>query len=228
MIIITGASKGIGRYLFARFRNEGEDVIGTYNSTFPEGLDKSSLQKVNIVDEQEVLNFFANNTDRLTNIRLINCAGINYNCFAHKSDIKKWRDTIDVNLIGTFCMIRSALIPMRSQNFGRIINIASVVAQKGVPGTSAYAASKAALWGMVKAIAQENASKGITINNLNLGYFNIGMIDDVPPEIQDQIRKNIPINNQFGDPDNIYQAIKFIFNAPYLTGSSIDINGGLV
>ncbi len=116
---------------------------------------------------------------------------------------------------------------MREQNFGRIINISSIVAQKGVPGTSAYAASKSALWGMTKAIAVENASKGITINNLNLGYFNIGMIEQVSQDVQDTIKKQIPINNEFGNSLNIYNAINFLFNSPYITGTSIDINGGL-
>jgi acetoacetyl-CoA reductase/3-oxoacyl-[acyl-carrier protein] reductase len=116
---------------------------------------------------------------------------------------------------------------MREQNFGRIINISSIVAQKGVPGTSAYAASKSALWGMTKAIAVENASKGITINNLNLGYFDIGMIEQVSQDVQDSIKKQIPVNNEFGNSMNIYNAIKFLFNSPYITGTSIDINGGL-
>jgi NAD(P)-dependent dehydrogenase (short-subunit alcohol dehydrogenase family) len=96
-----------------------------------------------------------------------------------------------------------------------------------VPGTSAYAASKSALWGMTKAIAVENASKGITINNLNLGYFNIGMIEQVSQDVQDSIKKQIPVNNEFGNSMNIYNAINFLFNSPYITGTSIDINGGL-
>jgi acetoacetyl-CoA reductase/3-oxoacyl-[acyl-carrier protein] reductase len=116
---------------------------------------------------------------------------------------------------------------MREQAFGRIINLSSVVAQTGVLGTSAYAASKAGINGMIKSIALENASKNITINNINLGYFKVGMINTVPQEIQEQIKNKIALK-EFGDPKNIYNTIEYIRDTPYLTGSCIDLNGGLV
>jgi NAD(P)-dependent dehydrogenase (short-subunit alcohol dehydrogenase family) len=123
-------------------------------------------------------------------------------------------------------MIRAILPFMREQNYGRIINFSSVLAQKGVAGTSAYAASKAALWGMSKSIAAENAGKNITINCLNLGYFNLGMIEQVPEELQNELKKSIPTGD-FGDPENIYKAVRFLIESNYVNGSSIDINGGL-
>jgi acetoacetyl-CoA reductase/3-oxoacyl-[acyl-carrier protein] reductase len=123
-------------------------------------------------------------------------------------------------------MINALLPKMREQNFGRIINFASIVAQSGIPGTSAYAASKAGLWGMTKAIAVENATKGITINNLNLGYFDIGMIQDVPVEMQEVIKSKIP-GKQFGNPDDIFKVVKYLSAAAYITGTSVDVNGGL-
>ena len=124
-------------------------------------------------------------------------------------------------------MIRAVLPVMREQSYGRIINFASVVAETGIPGTSAYAASKSGLWGMTRSIAVENASKGITINNLNLGYFDIGMINEVSDEYQKIIKEKIP-SGKFGDPKNIYNAVKFIMESEYLNGSSIDVNGGIV
>jgi NAD(P)-dependent dehydrogenase (short-subunit alcohol dehydrogenase family) len=226
MIIITGASNGIGKYLHDQFLNLGNDVIGIYNSTPPK-TDQNSFVKIDISNYEQVKEFYLQIEDRLQDIRIINCAGINYNSFAHKVDIENWKKVIEVNLYGTFYMNSIFLNKMREQNFGRIINISSIVAQKGVPGTSAYAASKSALWGMTKAIAVENASKGITINNLNLGYFNIGMIEQVSQDVQDSIKKQIPVNNEFGNSINIYNAINFLFNSPYITGTSIDINGGL-
>jgi len=164
--------------------------------------------------------------DKITRVILINCAGTNYSSFAHKSDIKKWVKVINVNLVGTFNVIHAFLPYMREENYGRIINFSSVVAQIGVPGTSAYAASKAGLCGLTKSIAVENAKKGITINNLNLGYFNIGMINDVPKDFQKAIKEKIPSGN-FGDPENIFKAVKFLIEADYVNGTSIDINGGL-
>ena len=94
-------------------------------------------------------------------------------------------------------------------------------------GTSAYAASKAGLNGMIKSVALENAQKNITINNINLGYFNVGMIHTVSAELQDVIKQKIGTKD-FGDPVNIFNTIEYIRNTPYLTGSCIDLNGGLV
>ena len=228
MIIITGASKGIGKYLFDKFSEHGKEVIGTYNSTRISGSTPNSMYQVDISDYKQVTDFILKIKDRLNEIILINSAGTNYNSFAHKADLNAWKRIIDVNLVGTFNMIHYVLPVMREQNYGRIINLSSVVAQIGVQGTSAYAASKAGLWGMSKAIAAENSSKGITINTLNLGYFNTGMINEIPIELKEAIKAKIPIGNQFGDPENIFEAINFIIKTPYLTGASIDINGGII
>ena len=130
--------------------------------------------------------------------------------------------------MGTFYIIHYCLRFMREQNYGRIINLSSVVAQMGIPGTSAYAASKSGLLGLTKSIAAESASKGITINTINLGYFNIGMINEVTQEMQEVIKKRIPINHQFGDPEIIFEAVNFIIKTSYLTGASLDINGGII
>ena len=227
MIVITGASRGIGHFLMQKLINEGLDVIGIYNNTIPEE-NHELMYKVDVSDAENVKSFVSANGGILKRISLINCAGSNYNAYAHKADPLKWAQLISINLIGTFNIINALLPIMREESFGRIINFSSVVAQNGIPGTSAYAASKAGLWGMTKAIAVENASKGITINNLNLGYFNIGMINEVPQEIKEVIKSKIAIGHQFGDPNNIFEAIKFIIKAPYLTGTSIDINGGII
>ncbi len=226
MVIITGASRGIGKYLLDHFTKQGEKVIGTYNLTSPDNIDQGKFFKVDITDNEQVQSWFQKIKPDLDHIILINAAGSNYTAFAHKADVHLWKKTIDTNLVGTFNVIQQFLPVMREQNYGRIINLASIVAQMGIPGTSAYAASKAGLWGMTRAVAVENASKGITINNLNLGYFNIGMINEVKPEFQEIIKAKIP-SGQFGDPGNILNAVKFLIDSPYHTGTSIDINGGL-
>lgn len=226
MIIITGASRGIGKFLFERFCKEGEIVYGTYNLTFPDTEKIEYFTKVDISCISSVKKWVDKIKNKITRIILINCAGTNYSSFAHKSNIKKWIKVINVNLIGTFNVIRTFLPYMREENYGRIINLSSVVAQIGVPGTSAYAASKAGLCGLTKSIAVENAKEGVTINSLNLGYFNIGMINDVPRDFQKAIKEKIPSGN-FGDPENIFKAVKFLIEADYVNGTSIDINGGL-
>jgi len=226
LIVITGASRGIGKYLFNWFTCEGDNVVGIFKTTMPDSNVKF-MHKVDITIPGQIYTFIEKIKPDLRNVILINCASINYNCFAHKANIQKWIQVLNVNLVGTFNMINAFLPYMREQNYGRIINLSSVVAQIGIPGTSAYAASKSGLWGLTKAISMENASKGITINNLNLGYFQIGMIDEVPLELQNQIKSKIP-SGKFGDPQDILTAIKYLIDSPYVTGANIDINGGLL
>ncbi|MCK4664899.1 MAG: SDR family NAD(P)-dependent oxidoreductase [Bacteroidales bacterium] len=226
MVIITGASRGIGKFLFEKFVELGETVYGTYNSTYPETDKMEFFTKVNISNYSEVSNWIETIKGKISKLTLINCAGNNYNSFAHKADVDNWADVINVNLIGTFNVIRMVLPIMREEGYGRIINFASIVAQMGIPGTSAYAASKAGLWGLTKSITVENAAKGITINNLNLGYFDIGMIKEVPEKFQEIIKEKIPTGN-FGNPENIFRAVKFLMETDYINGTSIDINAGL-
>jgi len=227
MIIITGASRGIGKYLFEQFQSEAKLVYGTYNHT---DLKKENMFKVDIGDYTEVRDWVGSIKDKVfpshNGIILINCAGNNYNAFAHKADITEWMEVIDINLVGIFNVIREFLPIMRNQRYGRIINLSSVVGQIGVMGTSAYAASKSALTGMIKSIAVENANRGITINNLNLGYFDIGMINTISTELQDVIKDKIP-TGKFGNPENIFNAIRFLIESDYVNGASIDINGGI-
>lgn len=226
MVFINGASKGIGRFLLESYLNSNETVVGTYNNTMPhDKLDNYiKLDIRNWVQVETVLEELIKKYDDIT---LINCSGINYNAFAHKTDINNWAEVVNINLISTFNIIRLFLPQMRAQNFGRIINFSSVVAQKGVPGTSAYAASKSALWGMTKSIAVENASKNVTINNINLGYFDIGMISSVPEEFKEIIKKQIP-TGKFGEKRQILNVVEYIRNCDYLTGTSVDLNGGLI
>ena len=227
MIIITGASRGIGEFLLKNFISNGNNVIGTFLNTKPNNIYKSNYYKLDIANIDNVKLFFDKIKNKINNIVLINCAGTNYNSFAHKSDLKLWKNVIDVNLMGTFNVISEVLPIMRKQNYGRIINFSSIVAQTGIPGTSAYAASKAGLWGLTKSIAVENANKGITINTLNLGYFNIGMITQVPKKFQELTKQKIP-TKEFGDPKNIFSTINYIINNDYLNGASIDINGAII
>jgi len=226
MILITGASRGIGKFLMNKFSEEGEKVHGTYFSTLPDKNQSENLSKVNIVNYSEVSEWVNSVCDPDEKIILLNCAGGNYNATAHKADIKKWTEVIGINLTGTFNVIKSVLPLMREKGFGRIINFSSIVAQKGIPGTSAYAASKAGLWGLTKSIAAENARKGITVNNLNLGYFDIGMITEVPQEMLTFIKREIP-TGELGNPENIFNAVNFLVDSDYINGTSINMNAGL-
>lgn len=229
MIIITGASKGVGRYLFTRFKQDGLNVIGTYNST-TKGLDEDLhlYCKLDVSDSKAVEEMVFSIKNSLSEIVLLNCAGISYNSFAHKADVNRWSRVIDVNLKGSFNMIHCLLPFMRNLGYGRIINFSSVVALLPTPGVSAYAASKAGLLGMTKSLAAENASKGITVNAINLGYVNIGMgINDVPFAYQEKMKAQIPAG-RFCEPEEVYDTVKYLIKTEYVNGTAIDINGALI
>lgn len=227
MIFITGASRGIGRLLFNHFSEKGEDCRGTYLNTAASADER--LSRVDVRDADAVASWIDAGVlaAKPKELVLVNCAGITYNAFGHKADARMWRNVIEVNLIGSFNAARAILPHMRAGGQGRIINFSSVVGQKGVPGTSAYAASKSGLWGMTKALAVENASKNITVNGINLGYFDIGIIEEIPPENMPAIVKSIPVG-RLGAPGNIVRTVEFILANGDVCGASLDVNGGFV
>lgn len=226
MILITGASRGLGAELFSTYRKKNIPVLGTFHETSGD-TPKGTMTQVDVSDYKTVdawVNEIKDDLDQ--EITLINCAGISYNAFLHKSDPQAWEHVIQVNLIGTYNCIRAILPIMREKNWGRIITISSVVAQSGMAGTSSYAASKAGLWGLVKSLSKEFKGKDITINNINLGYFNVGMIEQVPAAIQEEVKSKIP-KERFGQPQELFDLVEYIKSAAYVNGSSFDINGGL-
>lgn len=226
-IVITGSSKGIGKYLYDRYSQKGIQVFGTFNTTSHPNTD-NNRHKVDISAYAEVVEWIDKIKAELTEIVLINCAGINYNSYAHRADIEQWNRVIDVNIKGTFNVIRAILPIMREQNYGRIINFSSVVAKLPTPGISAYSTSKSALIGMTKTLAVENASKGITVNAINQGYANLGMgINNVPKEYQQKMKATIP-SARFCEPEEIFNTVEYLINTSYVNGASIDINGGII
>jgi len=224
MIVITGASHGVGEYLFKKYETAGESVFGTCWKNV-----NSKLDKVDISSYESVRRWADLLIERgLHEITLINCAAISYDCFAHKADPRRWEEVIRTNLLGSFWTIECFLPVMRNQMYGRIINFSSVTAQRGVLGTSAYAASKSALWGMAKSIAQENAAKGITINSINLGYSDIGLGKDaIDSRRREELLNCIPAG-RFCMPEEIYNTVQYIRSTAYLNGIALDLSGGLV
>ena len=227
MIVITGASGGLGSYLIEHLGRDHE-IIGTYNTHRPAPTDRVvEFYQVDVRDSGRVERFAAAISDKLQRIVLINLAGISLDAMGHKMDEATWDRMLDTNLKGTFLMCRALLPFMRQQEWGRIINVSSIVGQMGVPGTVAYSASKAGLLGLTRTLAAENATKNITVNALALGYFEVGMINVIKPEVQDQIRAKIPMK-RLGHPRNVELAIRFLIESDYVTGAVININGGLL
>lgn len=227
MIIITGASRGVGNFLLNSYLQQSEsNIIGTYCNSMP--TDHIEVfEKIDVTNIEEINNFIQRRAGDLKDITLINCAGISYNAYTHKSDPEKWKSVVETNLFGTYHFIRALLPIMREQKFGRIINFSSVVAIKPTPGVSAYAASKSALWGLSKSIGIENAIFNISVNNINLGYSELGMIETVPEEFKKQIIAQIPAGI-LCEPKDILNTVNYLMSTRYITGSSIDLTGGLV
>jgi NAD(P)-dependent dehydrogenase (short-subunit alcohol dehydrogenase family) len=232
MKIITGASSGIGKYLLERYLMGGEVVHGTSFLTGPRVDLLKYYYRLDICDYAQVeewigsIPFERPNNGESYDVDLINCAAINYNRFAGEAEAAFWERVIRVNLVGTFNVIRAVLPRMIRNGYGRIINMSSVVDSLGVPGTSAYAASKAGLEGLTKVLAVENGCYGITVNNLRLGYFDIGMGREIHRTRRELIEKRIP-THKFGNPETILNAVNFLIDNPYINGSTMTIDGGL-
>jgi acetoacetyl-CoA reductase len=158
---------------------------------------------------------------------LVSCAKVS-NCIVHKITDEDWEKTMVVNLTGAMCMTRGLLPKMAELKYGRIIYISSILSRKTVPGTAAYSVSKAGLNTLARVVAFENAKKGITVNSLALGYYGVGIINAVPEDyLKNTVIPSIPMA-RLGDPANIVEAVKFLIKADYVTGATIDMNGGII
>lgn len=220
MVLVTGASGEIGEFLFNEYKNFGEAVRGISCRKEVAGLDRVNISSFNSVQA------WVQACELRGEVTLLNCAGINYNSLLRSSEPEDWANVINTNLIGTYNVIRAVLPYMTKVGYGRIINFSSVVPQIGVPGTTAYAASKAGLWGMTKSLSKELGDKNITVNNINLGYCEIGMIKEVPLSALEKLRSGIP-KKRFCTKEEILKTVDYIRGNAYLNGTSIDLNGGL-
>ena len=160
---------------------------------------------------------------------LINNAGLTDDGLALRMQKKSWQKVIDTNLTASFLLSKSALKPMMKQKWGRIINISSIVGVMGNAGQSNYAASKAGLIGMSKALAIEVAKRGITVNCIAPGYIETPMTDKIKQNQSDSILSAIPMG-RFGKPNDIANCVGFLCSddSSYITGQTIHINGGMV
>lgn len=231
IVLITGSSGGLGSELSKFFSEKKYQLVLMYNTNkplIPEGNDVMHIQ-ADLRDANQIQSAIHAVLEKWNKVDvLINNAGISQSDMSWKTNVNDWNETIQVNLTAPFVLSKLLLPIMKQNGFGRIINISSVVAQTGVIGTSSYAASKAGLLGLTKTLSKEVAKHNITVNALALGYFNRGMIKDVPDEFREEIIESIP-KNELGKPRIIAETIHFLMsnNANYLTGQTINLNGGL-
>ncbi|ASS48268.1 MAG: hypothetical protein A3D31_19135 [Candidatus Fluviicola riflensis] len=230
VIFITGATGGLGSAMVKHFETKNVRLaLHAYqNETFAVSCEHEWFQ-ADLRDQQAIPQLVNDILKRFGRIDvLINNAGISRNGLSWKLADEDWNDVLAINLTAPFLLTKAVLPGMRIQQFGRIISISSVVAQTGVAGTAAYAASKAGLLGLTKTVAKETATSGITANALALGYFDTGMITEVSPELQEQIRLQIP-KQRLGSVETILTTIDWLLlpASDYVTGQTISLNGGL-
>ena len=146
----------------------------------------------------------------------------------HKMDLKQWQTVIDINLTSCFNMCRAIVPNMRAKSYGRIVNISSVNGQMGQFGQTNYSSAKAGVFGFSKALARENAFKGITVNCIAPGYIDTEMVAAVSDEVMEQIIAKVPVG-RLGKPEEIARAVVFLADedAGFITGETMSINGGL-
>ncbi|MCR9130229.1 MAG: beta-ketoacyl-ACP reductase [Alphaproteobacteria bacterium] len=158
---------------------------------------------------------------------LINNAGITRDAPFHKMKPEQWREVIDTNLSGVFNMTHPLWNSMRDRGFGRIVTISSINGQKGQFGQANYSAAKAGDLGFTKALAQEGARKGITVNAICPGYIATDMVMAVPEEVRNQIIAGIPVG-RLGEAEEIARCVVFLVSeeAGFITGATLSANGG--
>jgi len=237
VLLLVGASGGLGNRIIPVFHEAGYKLALHYKSSHT-ALEQTirnysardcKIYQADITNEKDVARMIYDVKNDFGSVDvLINAAGVTASGMSWKTQAETWERTLAINLTGPFYTIKHTLPIMRESGFGRILNMSSIVAQKGMVGTSAYAASKSGLIGMVKSISKEVADKNITVNNIALGYFDAGMIDEVPEEILEKIKMDIP-KKTLGDPLELAECILYLCGekSSYLTGQTINLNGGL-
>ena len=228
---VTGASRGIGRATAQALCRAGYDVVAAATGIESNAEIAAEMMTVNLDlrSPESIKAAFARALQAKGRIDvLVNNAGITRDGLAVRMKPADWEAVLATNLNGAFLAIQQVLPGMMRNRWGRIINITSVVGQAGAPGQVNYAASKAGLIGMTKALAQEMGSRAITVNAVSPGYIGTDMTKDLPEERKQKILAAIPLE-RMGTPEDIAAAVRFLASdeAAYITGQVLAVNGGL-
>ena len=232
--VVTGGTRGIGAAISKALAAKGYSVAANYagNDDAANRFKAETGIPVYKFDVSDADACAANLKQIEADIGpidvLVNNAGITRDGFFQKMSLDQWRAVLTTNLDSMFTMTRPVIDGMRARNFGRIINISSVNGQKGQMGQTNYSAAKAGVIGFSKALAQENATKGITVNVIAPGYVSTEMVQAVPEEVlKAKILPQIPAG-RLGQAEEIAAAVVYLASdeAAWITGSTLTINGG--
>jgi acetoacetyl-CoA reductase len=231
--VVTGGTRGIGRAISVALKNAGYRVAANY------GGNDQAAQQFNAETGIPVFKFDVSDFNAcVEGIRaiegglgpveiLVNNAGITRDTTIHRMSHEQWNAVIQTNLTSCFNMSRAVIEGMRSRGFGRIVNIGSINGQAGQYGQVNYAAAKSGIHGFTKALAQEGAARGITVNAVAPGYVDTEMVRAVPADVLEKIIARIPVG-RLGKAEDIARTVLFLVadEADFITGSTLSVNGG--
>jgi acetoacetyl-CoA reductase len=231
--LVTGGTRGIGRAIVERLKADGHQVAAGYS-----GNDKAAAACAaelgvtvvkgnvgNFMDCKHAAELVARELGPID--ILVNNAGITRDGVFHKMVSEQWSEVIRVNMDSLFNMTRQVIEGMRDRGWGRVINISSINGQKGQMGQTNYSAAKAGMIGFTKALALENAKRGVTVNCIAPGYIDTEMVQAVPERVLEAIIAQIPVG-RLGRGDEIADMVAFLAGerAGYVTGATLALNGG--
>lgn len=232
-VLVTGGTRGIGAAICKKMAHLGHTVAASYagNENAAAEFEKATGIKTfkwSVADYEACAEGVKKVEEAIGAIEImVNNAGITKDGMFHRMSVDNWRAVIETNLNGVFNMTHQVWPGMRERKFGRIITISSVNGQKGQMGQTNYAASKAGEIGFTKALAQEGARFGITVNAICPGYIGTEMVMAVPEKIRESIIAQIPVG-RLGKPEEIARSVAFLASddAGFITGSTLSANGG--
>ena len=231
--VVTGGTRGIGGAISVALQDAGHTVAATYAGNDDAAKrfgDRTGIRTYKF----DVSDFEAcrDGVDRITKVLgaigiLVNNAGITKDGTMHRMSFDQWNAVLQTNLSSCFNMSRCVIDGMRERDFGRIVNIGSVNGQAGQYGQVNYAAAKSGIHGFTKALAQESARKGVTVNAIAPGYIDTDMVRAVPEKVLEKIIATIPVG-RLGRAEEIATAVLFLTDEDmgFMTGSTLSINGG--
>ena len=231
--IVTGGTRGIGEAISVALKDMGMKVAANYAGN--EERAREFTDRTGIPAYKWDVSDFAACQEGVSRVEgelgevdvLVNNAGITRDSTMKKMDHSKWQDVIDTNLGGCFNMAKAVFEGMAGRGYGRIVNIGSINGQAGQYGQVNYAAAKSGIHGFTKALAQEGARSGVTVNAIAPGYIDTDMVAAVPEDVLGKIVARIPVG-RLGKAEEIARGVAFLVdeNAGFITGSTLSINGG--